>query len=474
MQPILSFKLFNSLSKQKEVIEPIRQGVVSIYSCGPTVYNYNHIGNFRYYVFTDILRRSLSLSGYTVVHTMNLTDIEDKIITHSIQQNLSVEAFTQKWIDAFFEDLNSLRIQKVEYYPKATESVPEMIDLIDALDKQKLIYEKEGNVYFSISKFQQYGKLSKIDTSGMITGARYDADEYDKNDLRDFVLWKAPKLEKEKFWSTKYGNGRPGWHLECSAMIRKIYGSSGVDIHTGGVDLLFPHHENEIAQSEGAFPKENFVRAWVHCEHLLVENQKMSKSLGNYYTLRDLLGKGYSPKAIRYLLLSFHYRTRLNFSLSRIEESQKAIERLQNTADRVWELLETGVQFTLPYLSPAKEYYSLFLEAITDDLNMPKVLADLFDFVREVNASLDKNVFSKEELSDVASYFYFVNQLLDILDFGNKQDELLDDDIEKLIIERSLARKEKNFKRSDEIRDQLLAIGVILEDTKTGVKWKRK
>lgn len=469
---MIEIKLYNTLTKEKEPLKTNTPGKAKIYSCGPTVYNYNHIGNFRYYVFVDVLRRTLKLLGYQVDHTMNITDIDDKIINNAIKQNVSIEEFTKKWIDAFFEDLKVLKIETLEHYPRATESIPEMMELIEKLEKNKLIYEKEGSIYFSISHFEGYGKLSKIDTSGMMSGVRYDADEYDKNDVRDFVLWKAPKLEGEKFWDTQYGKGRPGWHLECSAMIRKIYGKNGIDIHTGGVDLTFPHHENEIAQSEGAFPNENFVRAWVHCEHLLVENQKMSKSLGNYYTLRDLVAKNYSPKAIRYLLLSFHHRTKLNFSLSRIEECKKSIERMQNTLDRVLEKTN-GKYVTTPPTGVAWESYDSFLNDLSDDLNIAKALSEIFELLKTINADLDKNIYSEADLLDITSFFYNINLLLDVLEF-EKQEEFLDTEIEKLIQERMDAKAHKDFKQADLIRNKLLSMGIILEDTKTGVKWKRK
>ncbi|MCX7999176.1 MAG: cysteine--tRNA ligase, partial [Leptospiraceae bacterium] len=274
---IRKFYLYNSYSNKKELFEPDDPKAVKIYSCGPTVYNYAHIGNLRSFIFVDVLRRTLQLLGYNLDQTMNITDIDDKIIRESIARNVSIEDFTKEWIDAFFEDLKTLKIAQLEHYPKATESIDAMMEILDNLKKNDLAYEKDGNIYFTISHFKNYGALSKIDVKGMIAGARYDADEYDKDNVRDFVLWKAPKEEKEKFWETRHGKGRPGWHLECSAMIHQIYGSK-IDIHTGGIDLLFPHHENEIAQSKGAFPDRHFVKYWMHCEHLLVDGQKMSKS----------------------------------------------------------------------------------------------------------------------------------------------------------------------------------------------------
>ena len=468
---MLEVKLYNSYTNKKEVFKPTNPNAVKIYSCGPTVYNFNHIGNFRSYIFTDVLRRSLKLLGYQLDQTMNITDIDDKIINKSIEKGQTVEEFTKDWIQFFFEDLETLRIEKLEHYPKATDSVPEMMDLIDKLKEQNLIYEKDGSVYYSIANFKQYGKLSKIDIDGMKTGTRYETDEYTKDDLRDFVLWKAPKLEGEKFWETRYGKGRPGWHLECSAMIRKIY-SSGIDIHTGGIDLLFPHHENEIAQTCGAYPHEHFVNLWMHCEHLLVDNQKMSKSLGNFYTLRDLLTKGYDPKAIRYLLLASHYRNKLNFSLKSIEEAGKAISKIQNTLDRVLENLNYDLNLTKEN-GYSKEHLTEFLEALADDLNTSKAVGTIFEFLKIINTNLDSNSIGKEDLADLLYYFTKINGLLGILEFSKKEDSL-DSEIEDLIQKRKSAKKEKNFALADSIRKDLLDKGIILEDSPTGVKWKRK
>lgn len=466
------FNIYNSYSNKKEIFEPEDPKAVKIYSCGPTVYNYAHIGNLRSFMFVDVLRRSLQLLGYGLDQTMNITDIDDKIIRESIAQGISIEEFTKPWTEAFFEDLNTLRIAKLEHYPKATESIDAMMEILDNLKQRGLAYEKEGSIYFSISHFEEYGKLSKIDTQGMISGARYDADEYDKDNVRDFVLWKAPKEEKEKSWNTRHGVGRPGWHLECSAMIHQIYGSK-IDIHTGGIDLLFPHHENEIAQSRGAFPDRHFVKYWMHCEHLLVDGQKMSKSLGNFYTLRDILAKGYSPLPIRYLLLAYHYRTKLNFSLQRIAEAEKAISRIQNTLTRVLEKTDYEYKKEEPTLC-AKESYEKFLNALADDLNTSEALARIFEYLPEINSQIDKESLSKEDLLDISAYFYKINHLLEVLDFSKPDLQIQDEEIERLIQERAEAKKEKNFKKADEIRNLLLQKGIILEDTKTGVKWKRK
>lgn len=467
----MDVKFHNSLTGKKESFQPMDPEQVKIYSCGPTVYNYNHIGNYRSYIFTDMLRRSLKLLGYKLDQTMNITDIDDKIINESIERNISVEEFTKPWIQYFFEDLETLKIEKLEHYPRATESVPEMIELIDRLKENKVIYEKDDSVYFSIRSFKEYGSLSKIDIQGMKAGARYDADEYEKDDVRDFVLWKSPKLEQEKSWETKYGKGRPGWHLECSAMIRKIY-SSGIDIHTGGIDLLFPHHENEIAQTRGAYPNENFVNTWMHCEHLLVDNQKMSKSLGNFYTLRDLLAKGYDPKSIRYLLLSSHYRTKMNFTLKSIDESARAIQKIQNTLDRILEKADYDLSSSKEGIY-SKSHLLAFKEALADDLNVPKALGSLFEFLKTINSALDKNELSKEDISDLLYYFTCINSILSVLSF-EKEAKDSDSEIQELIEKRQQAKKDKNYALADSIRKDLNDRGIILEDSPSGVKWKRK
>jgi cysteinyl-tRNA synthetase len=465
-----SVSFFNSYTSKKELFNPEDPNRVRIYSCGPTVYNLNHIGNLRSYLFVDVLRRTLKLLGYGLDQTMNITDIDDKIIKESIEKKISIEDFTAPWIEAFFQDLKTLHIQKLEHYPRATESIEEMMEIIDRLKQNGYVYEKEGSIYFSISHFKEYGNLSKIDKSGLMSGARYDADEYQKDDLRDFVLWKSPKVEGEKFYDTRYGRGRPGWHLECSAMIRKVYGK-GIDIHTGGIDLLFPHHENEIAQSKGAYPNEKFVNVWLHCEHLLVEGQKMSKSLGNFFTLRDLIDKGISPISIRFLYLTFHYRTKLNFSLQRLEEANKSYQKIQNTLDRILESTEIKDIPELP-LGYAKNSYDEFLDALSDDLNTPKALGHIFEFLKWVNSALDKDLLSDENKKDILAYFTKINELLDVLVF--EKSSLEDIEIESIIEERKKAKQEKNFKRADEIRDILQEKGIIIEDTKTGVKWKRK
>ncbi|MDZ4726771.1 MAG: cysteine--tRNA ligase [Leptospira sp.] len=482
----MNFYFYNTKTSKKELFQPQDSNQVKIYSCGPTVYNFAHIGNIRSFLFVDVLRRSLKLAGYKLNQTMNITDIDDKIIRESVAKGISVEEFTKPWTEAFFTDLASLNIEPVEHYPKATESIPDMISIVHKLNENGMAYEKDGSIYYSIQKFKNYGKLSKIDVSGMKSGVRYDADEYEKEDVRDFVLWKNRKTEDEKSWVSDLGIGRPGWHLECSAMIRKIY-DSGIDIHTGGIDLLFPHHENEVALSEGAFPSENFVGTWLHCEHLLVDSEKMSKSKGNFYTLRDILEKGYNVKQIRYHLISAHYRSKLNFSFKQLEESKLALDRIQGTLNRVMESCE----FDWPKIDEknskvlkdslqsefSKKYFSEFQEGIVDDLNLPKALATIFDFTREINIGLDQNKFVKSDLIEIIYTFQLFNVILGLLEFdnpANQLDQTLILEVNQLIEERILAKKNKNFELADRIRKDLMERGIQLLDNKDGsTSWKK-
>ncbi len=480
------FKFYNTKTAKKEEFIPSNPNEVKIYSCGPTVYNFAHIGNIRSFLFVDVLRRALKLGGFHLNQTMNITDIDDKIIREAIAGGVSVEEFTKPWTDAFFEDLKSLNIQSLEHYPKATESIGDMISIVGKLKEKGLAYEKDGSLYYSIQKFSKYGNLSHIDVSGMKSGARYDADEYEKEDVRDFVLWKNRKTEGEKAWESELGIGRPGWHLECSAMIRKIY-NSGIDIHTGGIDLLFPHHENEVALSEGAFPEETFVGTWLHCEHLLVDGEKMSKSKGNFYTLRDILAKGYDVKQIRYHLISAHYRSKLNFSLKKLDESKQALERLQNTLFRImsvldfnWDKLDSSQSDLLRdkiKTERIRSFVNDFEAAVADDLNIPKALAAIFDFVREVNSGLDSNAWDNNNLTEMIYSFQVFDQILGLLSFEKPLETIDANDktnIEEKIAERIMAKQNKDFAKADSIRKELLEQGIQLLDNKDGTtSWKR-
>lgn len=465
-------RFHNSLSGIKEVFRPEFPDRVRVYSCGPTVYNFAHLGNLRAFLFVDLLRRVLVAFGYKPDMTMNITDIDDKIIRESLAQGKNIREFTEPWVKAFQEDLESLNIQKLEHYPRATDSIPSMVEIIKHLKSHGLVYEKDGSLYYSISKFKNYGKLSKIDISGMKTGTRYDTDEYDKDDVRDFVLWKFPKQDGEPSWETEIGSGRPGWHLECSAMVRDVYGS-GVDIHTGGVDLTFPHHENEIAQSEGAYPEESFVKYWLHSEHLLVNGEKMAKSKGNFFTLRDLIKEGAEPRNIRFLLLSAHYRSKLNFTKERLEEAAQSVSKIQNCINRLLEELSKFGKTFQPQTNVEVATWDEFLDSLADDLNISKFLASVFELVKDSNQYLDQNAPDENEIIKRLDLFYKIDSILGVLTFEKKV-EVLDSEIDELVRQRQEARKNKNFAEADRLRDKLNELGIILEDTKEGLRWKRK
>ncbi len=470
----MALTIFNTLTRRLEPFIP--GGVpkekiedyppVTIYSCGPTVYSYAHIGNFRTFVFNDFLRRYLKFRGFTVNHAMNITDVDDKTIAGALKDAITLREYTDKYTNIFFEDLKTLNIEPVEHYPRATESIDAMIDIIAHLDKKGLIYEKDGSIYFSIAKFHRYGRLSNVINMDIKAGARYDADEYTKEDIRDFALWKAPK-DNEPYWDTPFGKGRPGWHIECSAMVRTIFGTT-IDIHTGGVDLIFPHHENEIAQSEAAYD-EPFVRYWVHVEHLLVEGSKMSKSLGNFYTLRDLLLKGYSPRAIRYLLLTAHYRKQLNFTFDGLNQAAQALLRIDNLVARLNDIKQDASP-NQKVIDQCNAFLTSFTETVDDDLNIAGGIGIFFDFIHDINTMIDSNSISKTDAEYVISVLKKVDTVFGFIFFPEAVN-LNKEEIEALIEERNKARKEKNFAKADAIRDELLQKGIILQDTKEGTRW---
>ncbi|MBN1550243.1 cysteine--tRNA ligase [bacterium] len=464
-------KLFftDTLSGNKREFVPMEKDQVKIYSCGPTVYDYAHIGNFRNFVFVDVLRRSLKLFGYVVTHVMNITDVDDKIIRDAKKEGVSTDVLAKRYTDAFFEDCRFLRLEPVEYNPKATEHINEMVDLVKRLIDAGMTYEVDGSIYFRISKFKDYGKLSKIDLDRTQAGLRIDSDEYDKEDVRDFVLWKAYK-EGEPFWDVPVGKGRPGWHLECSAMSAKYLGRT-FDIHTGAEDLIFPHHENEIAQSEAAFGQ-TFVRYWLHCAFLNMKTQKMSKSLGNIVTVHNLAKTGVNPLAVRYFLLSVHYRKPLIFSDEAIDAAGSAVDRLRNFYRRLSEISQlenksANVQIT-SIVSKCRED---FLDGLADDLNTAKSLGAVFEMVRQVNPLIESQDLTSDQAKEVISLLQMTNKILDILD--DPQD-VISEEIETLIEKRQEARKQKNFAMADKLRDELLSKGVVLEDTREGVRWYRK
>jgi len=460
-------KLYNSLSNREEEFHPLEEGAVRLYTCGPTVYDYAHIGNFRTFVFQDLLRRYLRYRNYTVTHVMNITDVDDKTIQNAREQGMSLKDYTAKYTEAFLEDSRALRIEPPDIMPLATEHIPEMVDLIRRLEEKGYTYRKDGSIYFSISLFKEYGKLSNADFSGAKAGARVDTDKYDKENARDFVLWKAPK-EGEDSWDTEIGPGRPGWHIECSAMSMKYLGET-FDIHCGGADLVFPHHENEIAQSECATGKP-FVRYWIHPEFLIVEGEKMSKSLGNFHTLRDLLTQGYSPESIRYLLLSVHYRKQLNFTADGLKQAQASIQRLEDFLIRVKEFAkpeEPSAEFKEEVLKARAH----FIEAMDNDLNTSAALAVLFEFVRYSYQQDSRKALSAGDGQIAMEFIREVDSVFDIL--APQSEELLDSEIAEQIDARQAARKRKDFAEADRIRDWLVGKGIQLEDTRDGVRWKR-
>ena len=468
--PQQAIRFFNTLTRQKENFKPITKNEVRMYTCGPTVYDYAHIGNFRAFLFEDLLKRWLKYRGYKVTHVMNLTDVDDKTIKGSQTQHIPLKQYTEFYAKAFFEDAAILNIEPADYYPRATEHIQEMVSLIQTLLAKSYAYKGEdGSIYFAINKFPNYGKLSKIKTRDLKTGTRVKVDEYAKEEAQDFALWKAYTLEDgEVFWETPLGKGRPGWHVECSAMSMKYLGET-FDIHCGGIDNMFPHHENEIAQSEAATGKQ-FVIYWLHNEHLQVEGQKMAKRFGNFYTLRDLLAKNCDPKAIRYLLLSTHYRQQFNFTFEGLEAAKGAIERLTNLMRRLKDSNGKGKGEKISQL--IDKVQRCFGEAMDDDLNISVALASLFDFVRDVNNLLDNNELSKAEAEKVHALLTNFDNVLGVV--GKVEVETLPQEGALLIEKREQARKAKDWKTADEIRQQLKALGIVVEDTAQGVRWRRE
>jgi cysteinyl-tRNA synthetase len=466
----MALRFYNTLTQTVEPFAPLSGNVVRMYTCGPTVYNFAHIGNFRSFIFPDILRRWLRARGYTLDHVMNITDVEDKIIRDSAAAGKSIAEFTEVYTQAFFEDTAALRLERPERIVKATEHIPEMVSAIQTLEQRGYTYVSDGSVYYRIAKFPSYGKLSHNDFSGIRSGARVDVDEYDKDDARDFVLWKAKK-DAEPAWETPLGAGRPGWHIECSAMAMKYLGAT-LDIHTGGVDLAFPHHENEIAQSEAITGKQ-FVRFWLHSEHLSVEGQKMSKSLGNVYTLRELTAQGYAPEAIRYLLASVPYRKKLNFTFDGLKAAATSIERLRNYKLR----LDTGrfpEGINTPLAERTEAAQKAFDEALDDDLNTAEALAAVFEYVRDTNTAMDAGAFLSANAAGAIEFLNRFDSIFDVLKPAAKEGGLSDREIDALVAERTAAKKARDFSRADKVRNDLAAAGVILEDTKEGVRWKRQ
>ncbi len=466
----MALRFYNTLTQQVQPFEPLDAKTVRMYTCGPTVYDYAHIGNFRAFVFYDILRRWLKASGYGLDHVMNITDVDDKIIRNAMAQGKSLVDYTAVYTQAFLDDCATLRLERPERVARATEHIPEMARAIQKLGDEGHTYSSDGSIYFRISTFPGYGKLSHQHFDGMVSGARVDVDSYEKADARDFALWKAPK-PGEPSWQTEIGPGRPGWHIECSVMAIEFLGST-LDIHAGGIDLVFPHHENEIAQSE-CLTHRPFSRFWMHAEFLLVDGQKMSKSLGNFYTLRDIFGRGVTPEAVRYLLASVPYRKSLNFTFEGLNSAKTAIDRLRNFTFR----LESS---KLPQIKNEKieEHARAALEqfraSMDDDLNTAEALAAVFEFVRDANTAVDANEFGAGNLEAAHALLGQFDAVFDVLQPSKSEGGMTDEEIEAMIASRTAAKKARDFARADQIRNELTEKGVILEDTKDGVRWKRK
>jgi cysteinyl-tRNA synthetase len=463
--------LFNTLTREKELFVPLVPGEVKMYSCGPTVYNHPHIGNLRTFLWSDLLRRYLQWRGLRVTQVMNITDVEDKIIRNANAAGKNIIDYTAPFIDAFHTSLAALRVKAADAYPRATEYIPQMTDLVERLREHGHTYAADGSTYFRVSTLPGYGKLSKVEIDTTSEFSRIESDEYEKESARDFVLWKAKK-ENEPSWESPIGEGRPGWHLECSAMSMQLLGET-FDIHTGAVDLIFPHHENEIAQSEGATGKP-FVRFWIHGEHLNIDAQKMSKSLGNIYTLDEIREMGYDPLALRYALLSVPHRTKLNFTMQSLDDAKAAIDRIESFLLRLDDIAASAPRDAAHADDAGDALIGRFLtdfqSAMDDDLNTAGALGALFTFIRDANIAIDAGRISASDAEGLREAMRRIDPVFDIYP---KRERNLDHDVEKMIEARQAARKSRNFAESDRIRDELLAKGILLEDTPQGVRWRK-
>lgn len=478
-------KLFNTFGGKIETFHPLEEGKVKLYTCGPTVYDFPHIGNYRAYIFEDLLKRFLIFMGYDITHVMNITDVDDKTIRGANAQGVSLEDYTKKYVQAFFDDIETLNIHKADRYPRATEHIPDMVEMVKGLYEKGYAYKKDKSYYFSIAKFKDYGRLSNIDLKELKAGVRIDSDEYEKESIQDFALWKARKIG-EPYWDTDIGSGRPGWHIECSVMSAKYLGET-FDIHCGGVDNIFPHHENEIAQSEAFFGKK-FVNYWLHCQHLIRDGKKMSKSRKNTITPRELIDNhGADPMAIRLLLLSTHYRKILNFTFEALDQAKSSVDRLN---EFILQLSSTTFkEGESPEVSNIiQDMKRKFVEGLGNDLNISSGLTALFEMVKKINILISKYKIFQSDAANLLESVASINKVLGVATFPQNikihdtqkgegvqiefVSQILPEGIEKMIKEREKARREKKYALADRIREDLRHQGIILEDTKDGVRWK--
>jgi cysteinyl-tRNA synthetase len=477
----MGLRLYNTLSRRLEAFQPLQEGRVTMYTCGPTVYDRAHVGNFRTFLCEDILRRYLEWQGLEVVQVKNLTDVDDRTIRAAVQQGIGLRELTEPYVEAFFEDSDRLGLERAEHYPRATDYVPQMIDLVRRLVERGLAYTSDGSVYFDISKFPDYGELAQLDATALKTGERVSGDEvYDKENARDFVLWKGGERPEEgdvAIWDSPWGAGRPGWHLECSVMAVEHLGQP-FDIHTGGVDLIFPHHTNEKAQAEGA-SGQPFARYWLHAKHALLDGRKMSKSQNHYYTLDDLIEKGYGPSTIRRLLVSGHYRTEMNFTLAGLDDASRSVERVLDFRRRLEESRSEGAGNPSTRLQQlARQSLKSFEEAMNDDLNVAEAWGALFTFVREANAELDQTGprIDAEDAEAALGAVASMDRVFGVLSLADRETQAVSEDlrgwVEERLAERARARQDRDYQQADAIRDELAKAGVEVEDTPSGSRWK--
>jgi len=468
----VTLKLHNTLTGTKDVFEPLKAGRTGMYTCGPTVWNYAHVGNLRAFLFYDLVRRHLQVSGYDVTHVMNLTDIDDRILDQAMHAGVTIGEYVKPYVAAFFEDMAALRTQPATFYPRATEHILEMVEMIDKLIENGNAYVADGDVYFRIASFPAYGALSHLDRGGLKPGVRVATDKYDKESVSDFALWKHAHTEDETLggaWDAPFGRGRPGWHIECSAMSKRYLGET-LDIHAGGIDLMFPHHENEIAQSEAANHTQ-FTRFWLHSEHLAdATGEKMSKSAGGFTTLRDLRDAGHDPVAVRFFLLAnAHYRARIRLSTDALHAAAEQVRRLREFAERV-RRSTPGDKDDADFVRRIDEVRTGYREALDDDLNLPQGIGLVFELVREANAALDAGRVGEHGLENLLRLIEEYDAHLDVV---RSEEPGLAQEVERLIAEREAARKGRDFSRADQIREELRVKGIALEDSKEGVRWRR-